>query len=231
MSGAYVNAGVETVAAAALLVTPPWPAAMVVGNTLLAFFLSHAGTGALAFGGVVWDSSGAGGSSGSPAIQWRAQTHRIDGTESGSGPDLTTDVAADLMAVIFQVSGLRVTNPMSGGATALYDIQNPHNGAGFNTAGANSFVVAFDGAFGNTVLATPPTWTLRNSQGEGVVGTHTTLFSKLVANSGDPTGDITQNGANADWMLTELELFPPAGAGSAGYYRRGHRHAYVKQPP
>lgn len=203
---------------------------MVVGNTLLALFMSHTVTGDLQPGSVVWDSSGAGGTG---LMRWIARTHRIDGSELSSfpaGADFTTDVAADLVAVIYQFSGLTATNPLNN-ATAGYGASNPHSGAGFNTAGANSLIAAFDGAFGNTALATEPTWTLRNSQGEGVIGTHTTLFSKLVAVSGTNSGDITQNGANTDWMLTELELFPPAGAGSAGYYRRGHRHAYVKQPP
>lgn len=210
----YINAGTFADDTFAASIIPPWPASMVVGNTVVAVIVIHDMTNISPPSG--WDTTFVAVQDGgySAAVYSR----RIDGSESGAGPTFTVDTGVgDIFAVAYQFSNLISLNPIGASSTHV-DIGNPHFGNGITTTAANSYVLAFDGAFDDVALDTPSGWTPLDSQGDSVnLLSHATLFGKTVPSSGTYSGDISENGASAAYVLLEVELLaaaspPPSGS-------------------
>lgn len=127
-----------------------------------------------------------------------------DGTET-TGPQYDwTNAAAGFTLMYCWRSTVGFATPVvkntNTGSTSTHSV------TGFNATSAGAWAVYMDQALANTALATPAGWTEDRDGGSATSVDRDTAGHKELAGGGDPSGNISVTGANAEWLMEMLEL-------------------------
>lgn len=203
MTAAYVNAGAYAATAAATTLSPALPAALVAGNQLLAVVSSKNNFTHVWPSG--WTKLGQRNGGGSFTVSWGCRTI---GT-SNTAPTITigsSTVAGG--AQLFQLSGTHAPEPF-GAVVSNNGTITTHTVSSLTATRPASRALYFEAAAANTGLATPSGWTEHSDLGSSTGATRIVIGSKLLGFQGALAGAISVSGANAAWVMVEIELLAP----------------------
>ena len=134
------------------------------------------------------------------ASLWKAK-------ESAGAPTITwTGAAACSAQIVYHADPANEVSLTLGASTNNNGTTSTHSTSAVTTSNNNSLVVYVDAAAANTGLATPSGWTENSDTGSGTDAGETTFGSKANATSGTSSGAISVTGANAAWVMWQVEI-------------------------
>lgn len=200
----FVNNVARSSSGGATTTSPTLPGSRVTGNILIAFAgFKAAGTPTLTTGPgwVVIDTQTVG--TWSAIVAWR----RIDGTEAA--PTFTSpggSVANFSQALQMTGPDPNMVSPI-GAKSANTGSTSTHSVNALTTTRNASGVIYLDAAAANTALTSPGgVWTQDIDQGSATGATRDSMGHSYVATSGSSSGNISTTGANAAWVMWQIEL-------------------------
>jgi hypothetical protein len=127
--------------------------------------------------------------------------------EGSAAPVITwTGSVACAAQVFYYADPQNTVDTTLGASGSNTGATSAHSRTGIATTRANSLVIYVDAAAANTALATPSTWTEDADSGSATDAGRTTVGSKSVAVSATNAGNISVTGANAAWVMWQIEL-------------------------
>ena len=204
----YLNAGTRANSSGATSLSPALPASRTTGNLLIAVAgsknnFAHTCTtaGWTKFAqqnsGTAWTVS---------LWVYRRTQGGVDGSETAPAITVGTSSVACFAQVIQYSGTFDPTDFLGGEVNVNTGTGSTHSCNGIVTTADNSLVIYIDAAAANTALNTPAGWTENLDNGSNTGATRNANGSKAIETAGTSSGNISVSGANAAWVMWQIEL-------------------------